>query len=1379
MHTTRTMNRLLAGGIIGILVLEFIIPSAIAAVKTDSDDGVWIDSFDDTSNLKLNKYCEVKDGSIVLKKGSSAKSYSFALQNNHLAYFYDSFFFFPLWFSPEKHTGLETEFETPDIIKLKYKDNDWANQSSYRYSKCIIQHFRFQVDIDVNAVDYVNVIWKGRVSTGAKVKFYYWNASRNNLLGRWIILGSNLSSGTDISTELSIPGKAVKYAVDSDGYIDITVMAYYPLGFKTCTLSTDFVEVKAQTETGYVSGYGNAETRQAIDPKNISTKFSTFYWELLSWDDYQQGGAKARYQVLYENATGKYVEVEDTTLRGNHNGFTASPVFLNNLSNTDFHNKYKKLKILANLSTDSPTTSPRIFSWAVTWQNGARWQDTFNSSFRMDRQIKLNRENGTLVISSLQDEWPLFGFDSANTRASNGKGPKTNFTYWFSKEDVGGTFRNPIIANGKVYIFSKRLLHLYNVTVPTGSPEEYRQQNVLSIPFDYDLSNSPALTDEFAIIATGQQAKGGAQNHIYRYKIENKSLTLEWEDNNTEKISYAASPVIAENTIFISTWGGDNGSYISEKNRYTNNKLVAVSLDNGLWLWRYSLPAASYSTPAVTSDKVIVGCNSPDNESILAFSLDGAKIWGKKIGAIGYASPVIYEDTVFVTCKKVSGTTATTTIVALNLEDGTFLWNATLCELTTRYSNLADSTPAVYDGILYAASPDGKVYAIYTTNGTIRWSSSIYTIPSGSTSGLFFSPAYADDHIYIGTPSGTMYAINATNGKTTWQFTTYYTASIDGSAVVSNGLVFFADANGRLYSIGQFATSTEEVTGRIISIPIRLPEAYWWDTFYADVSYDSSISSIKFKLLDEDNTILQDNIANKTSLSAGDQLLDRTIRLRADFSSKNLSKNNPKLLRWYVTLTVDTQKPWLNSSSFRPDPNGWLPKIVPVFTIKVKDNNTGLRVNSAVYTLSYTLNNVSQKSTVPALCSGKNGTKDIQLLTMNISALPFYKNITALHSIMFNITDLAGNTASKTVTFKQDTKKPTSSIITKQMQKRYNTSFIYINATANDTGVLNVDASGIKLVELYYRYSQKNNFTGNWIYFANSTKTNPSWKFNFTNRQNQDGGYFELCTIAKDNANNNESFPSVGDVSFLYDWKAPSLPSYSGETLWFKERPTFSVSFEDDFRLDTIQYRPNFETIWTTIASRVNSSIYNADWSLKEEYWDFMAEDEVYYLYFNINDTLGNRLLVTSNAKAITIRKDTSSPSISIDTPVVSEEWVWTENFTVSGLGTDQNGSGIKDATLYYRFSEDKSNWSDWATYGQTLDYPHFEWDFNATKGDGYYEVKINVTDYAGNMGESDVFLIGVASFPTTLVAVMASLIVVLVLVSLIIFFKWRKKRTA
>ena len=106
-------------------------------------------------------------------------------------------------------------------------------------------------------------------------------------------------------------------------------------------------------------------------------------------------------------------------------------------------------------------------------------------------------------------------------------------------------------------------------------------------------------------------------------------------------------------------------------------------------------------------------------------------------------------------------------------------------------------------------------------------------------------------------------------------------------------------------------------------------------------------------------------------------------------------------------------------------------------------------------------------------------------------------------------------------------------------------------------------------------------------------------------------------------------------------------------------------------------------------------------------------------------------------------------------------------------------GSGIKEVSLYYRFSKDESNWSSWTVYGDTLSAPPFEWPYTAREGDGYYDFRINVTDVAGNTMNSGVFLVHVVvfSFPITLTLIMVCLLIVFSLLTAIIFVKWRKTK--
>jgi hypothetical protein len=1392
MQTMHSMKLLITIGIIITLVMGFIVPNAMAIPKVYPDDGIWVDTFDDATDLKLTDTSLV-NGAIELKKGlTEFQNYDFTGINNHYAYAYRTLFFIPFgkMFSPASHIPQEDVFDQKmnDSIKVKY--SEYANWTGTWIKNFVVQHFRFKLHSSADVINKIDFSWYGRVTKNANINFYFWNSSSNLINGKWERLGLEFG-GNNITFSRTISEGKIKYAIDENNYIDLCVVAYLNrIYFSDCILSTDYVSLKTTGEQGYKIGDGFVETKNPIVPTDLSPHFDGFYWEMLHWDDYQGDGTTIRYQLLYENSSNIYVPVQNEYFlnnpEGNNSfGFSQSPVYLNAVP-------YEKLKIRAKLNnTNSPLTTPRIFSWALTWQNSSQWQDSFETSYRVAVKNKVVIGNGAVSVSKIQGEWPMFGFNSENNRATPGPGPSVSSLYWYS-EHVGGNFRNPVIGNGKVYIVSNtKTIYEYNMEFSSGGSSK-NQPYTASHTFDYDIVNSPAVTEDYVIVATGKTGDGGLVNHIYALPRENISKSPIWDyTNNNIPICYFASPVIGGDKLFITSWGGDTGIYLDENNRYSNNKLLAIDLKNENKTWQAALSAPSYSTPAVSlsSDIVIAGCSSSDNNSIFAFNLDGTLLWSKNIGSVGYASPVIYKDMVFIPATSKRALSLKTNIYALNLTTGGMLWNKTVCDSILDYSNVGDSTPAVFNDVLYVASPNGTLFAIHASDGTQLWATPIYSRTVSSPQSLISSPVYADGYVYIGVPSPNkndvqVIGISTTTHKLTWSVQTFFQdgvrSQVLGSPIVSNGLLFVADENSNMYSFGAYKTPSQEINGSIMSMLIKIPESYWWDRFYDFTSYNKTFSKISFKLIDENNNVLKD-ITNGSSLLLSTLTLPRSIRLRADFTTKNISANNPNLLRWALTFIEDTKPPFLDIKTITPSFTGWLNVVVPQISIRVKDNQTGLLINSARYTIQYILNNLTYTNSYAAFCTGANGTTLIQNLTANLSSIPDYLNITALKSITFSIKDLAGNTATKFIAIKQDITTPKSYILKQSIKPRYNETakFIWINATSYDNGT---DASGVKLVELYYRYSSTGIFSGTWVYFANSAQTSPHWNFNFTKHPNQPGGYFEVCTIATDNAGNVEEFPAQGDASFIYDWMKPDYPSYSGETLWFNELPRFSVSFSDDFRLDTVQYRPNIETVWTTIASHVNSSTYDTNdvghsWSLKQQYWDIMKEDEVYYLYFRINDTLGNTLLVTNNNQAIIIRKDTSAPNVTINTPSLETEMSLVNNFTVSGLGNDHNGSGINKAFLYYRFSEDNSRWTNWTTYGDILNTPPYEWNFKATDGDGYYAVKINASDYAGNAIESKVLIINIVSFPTTLVLVLVGLVIVLLLITMILYIKWRIRK--
>ena len=99
------------------------------------------------------------------------------------------------------------------------------------------------------------------------------------------------------------------------------------------------------------------------------------------------------------------------------------------------------------------------------------------------------------------------------------------------------------------------------------------------------------------------------------------------------------------------------------------------------------------------------------------------------------------------------------------------------------------TSPTVANGVVYAASNDGKLYAFKADTGAVLWNTCIDSSSS--------SPAVVKGVVYVGSSNGKLYALNANTGSVLWSATAGY--SIDSSPVVANGVVYV----GSSYSVTQ------------------------------------------------------------------------------------------------------------------------------------------------------------------------------------------------------------------------------------------------------------------------------------------------------------------------------------------------------------------------------------------------------------------------------------------------------------------------------------------------------------------------------------------------------------------------------------------------
>ncbi len=110
------------------------------------------------------------------------------------------------------------------------------------------------------------------------------------------------------------------------------------------------------------------------------------------------------------------------------------------------------------------------------------------------------------------------------------------------------------------------------------------------------------------------------------------------------------------------------------------------------------------------------------------------------------------------------------------------------------------STPAIADGIVYAGSCDGNLYAIDAAAGTLKWKFQ-------TTGEITSSPAVAEGLVYVNNDAG-LYALDARTGQQKWLLKTgapvpfaqrwdYFQSS---PAWVS-GVLYFGSADGHLYAV--------------------------------------------------------------------------------------------------------------------------------------------------------------------------------------------------------------------------------------------------------------------------------------------------------------------------------------------------------------------------------------------------------------------------------------------------------------------------------------------------------------------------------------------------------------------------------------------------
>ncbi len=191
-----------------------------------------------------------------------------------------------------------------------------------------------------------------------------------------------------------------------------------------------------------------------------------------------------------------------------------------------------------------------------------------------------------------------------------------------------------------------------------------------------------------------------------------------------------------------------------------DGELFGLDTTGGDIKWRTPLSSEILAAPQVTADKVIVSVG--DGKVVALDARTGQRIWvsSNTVPALslrGGGRPVVVGERVIVGF-------ASGHLAAFNLHNGKRLWETAVAVSRGR-SEIErlidiDSTPRVFDNMVYTVTYQGQVAALTLESGQIVWSREASS---------YVNIALDEGHVYFSDNNGELWALDRTSGATLWR----------------------------------------------------------------------------------------------------------------------------------------------------------------------------------------------------------------------------------------------------------------------------------------------------------------------------------------------------------------------------------------------------------------------------------------------------------------------------------------------------------------------------------------------------------------------------------------------------------------------------------
>jgi len=313
---------------------------------------------------------------------------------------------------------------------------------------------------------------------------------------------------------------------------------------------------------------------------------------------------------------------------------------------------------------------------------------------------------------------------------------------------------SPAVANGSVYAASPTS-GVFSIDAATGVVQWKTN------PLNGNYYASPAVAGSRIIVASDA---GGVA-------AVNTAGTKLWSVLTTTDFS-SASPVVVNGVVYIGDISGNiyalnaaNGAKIwtyasAGDGIYSGAAVVngimyvgsssgtvyALNAATGALVWSYATGGQIRGTPAVVNGVVYIGSFDGYVYALVAAGSGGGSVlWKVQTGYNVWSSAAVADGAVFVAAGGVGGNTSGT-VYAYNPKTGALKWSFVAGSGTFFYTDVS-----VANGVVYASSNDGTLYALDDAYGNLLWTAELGDAPLGR-------PLISDGVVYINSQSGSTFA---------------------------------------------------------------------------------------------------------------------------------------------------------------------------------------------------------------------------------------------------------------------------------------------------------------------------------------------------------------------------------------------------------------------------------------------------------------------------------------------------------------------------------------------------------------------------------------------------------------------------------------------